>query len=80
MKVEVWISQSSELVKFSSGWMVSIGNMMILEKSTPQRPRGLKQRVIHALLYCTGEMQQFQTHMQGKRPLQYRPFRSINDK
>lgn len=69
--MEVWISQSSELVKFSSGRMVSIGNMGILEKSTPQRPGGLKQRVVSALLYCTGEMQQLHPHMQGKKPLHY---------
>ncbi|XP_016103491.1 urea transporter 2 [Sinocyclocheilus grahami] len=40
--------------------------MWILEKNTPQRSTGLKQRFISALLYCTGEMQQLHTHMQDK--------------
>ncbi|KAK2913607.1 hypothetical protein QQF64_030620 [Cirrhinus molitorella] len=38
--------------------------MWILEKTSPQQPGGLKQRVVSALLYCTGEMQQLHTHMQ----------------
>uniref|UniRef100_A0A8C2DLW8 Urea transporter n=1 Tax=Cyprinus carpio TaxID=7962 RepID=A0A8C2DLW8_CYPCA len=35
-------------------------------KNTPQRPGGLKQCFVSALLYCTGEMQQLHTHMQDK--------------
>ncbi|XP_043099673.1 urea transporter 2 isoform X1 [Puntigrus tetrazona] len=51
--------------------MVSIGNMLILEKNTPQQPEGLKQRFVSALLYCTGEMLQLHTHMQDQLfPLQ----------
>ncbi|XP_056124665.1 urea transporter 2 [Rhinichthys klamathensis goyatoka] len=46
--------------------MISTGNMWILEKNTPQQPGGLKQRVIGALLYCTGEMKQLHTHIQDK--------------
>ncbi|XP_067257986.1 urea transporter 2 [Chanodichthys erythropterus] len=40
--------------------------MWILEKNTPQQPGGLKQRVISAVLYCTGEMKQLHTHMKDK--------------
>ncbi|XP_065104756.1 urea transporter 2 isoform X2 [Paramisgurnus dabryanus] len=45
--------------------------MCVLDRKPPQQPEGLKQRVIRALLYCTGEMQQFHIHMQDKLfPLQ----------
>lgn len=52
--------------------------MWILEKNTPQQPGGLKQRVIGALLYCTGEMKQLHTHIQGKRPPSYSTQHSAN--
>lgn len=45
--------------------------MCVLDRKPPQQPESLKQRVIGALLYCTGEMQQFHIHMQDKLfPLQ----------
>ncbi|XP_021333463.1 urea transporter 1 [Danio rerio] len=45
--------------------------MRISEKNTPEQSEGLKQRVISALLYCSGEMQQLHSHMQDKPyPLQ----------
>lgn len=68
--VEVRLDREFSL-KFPSGCMDSTGNMWILEKNTPQQPGGLKQRVISALLYCTGEMKQLHTHMKGKRPPSY---------
>ncbi|KAI7814586.1 putative urea transporter 1-like [Triplophysa rosa] len=40
--------------------------MWISDKTSPQQPEGLKQRVIKTLLYCTGEMQQFHIQMQDK--------------
>uniref|UniRef100_A0A8C1JNV6 Urea transporter n=1 Tax=Cyprinus carpio TaxID=7962 RepID=A0A8C1JNV6_CYPCA len=42
------------------------GIWMDFGKNTPQRPGGLKQCFVSALLYCTGEMQQLHTHMQDK--------------
>ncbi|XP_072544897.1 urea transporter 1 [Salminus brasiliensis] len=39
---------------------------MIPAEKSPQRPTGLKQQLLQKLLYCTGDMQHFHTHMQDQ--------------
>ncbi|XP_073716020.1 urea transporter 1 isoform X2 [Misgurnus anguillicaudatus] len=53
-------------LEYSDFSLVFIGKMCVLDKKPPQQSEGFKQRVIRALLYCTGEMQHFHIHMQDK--------------